>query len=242
MDLAKRNSQSKIIFGPGDKLQFLEEVAFDQNATDFDARVAVAIANRTDKHTGAARVGQGTIAKYIGGTERGVRLSVDRLERLGHLGIERAKRGTPIGGRGKANTYRPITRNRVPGFKPETRNGVPGLEAQTRNLTTVNQEGDDTKPGMGVPTLPNTYLNSSLPRSAGALEGASSRWQEIERGLSTKIGEDKAQAWFTGVSVFSETATEVVLLVPQGIRRKHIEGNFMPAIEAVCGKTVRLAA
>jgi hypothetical protein len=240
MDLAKRDSQSKIIFGPGDKLKFIEQVARDPRANHFDARVAIAISARVDKFSGAARVGREALASATASTVRGVHKSVRRLERLGHLAIEHAARKP---GRGHANTYRPAIRVNSRAPFSDGKGEQPCTHSDPKRVNSVTRKGEqrDTKGCTAVHTLPNTYLDSSLPRSAGALEGALSRWQEIKEGLSMKIGRDKTEAWFDSVTVAAETEGELVLLVPQGIRRKHIEGNFMPAIEAVCGKPVRLA-
>jgi len=107
MDLNKRDSKVKeIVFGPGDKLWFLEQVAQDSKAIGIDSKVAVALANRVDKFSGTATVGQPWIASYVGASERHVRRSIYRLCRLGHLSIEHIARGRALGGRHLANIYR----------------------------------------------------------------------------------------------------------------------------------------
>ena len=52
------NAARQIIFGPGDKLAWLEGVAFDAKATPLEARIAIALSNRIDKFTGKATVDQ----------------------------------------------------------------------------------------------------------------------------------------------------------------------------------------
>ena len=130
-----------IIFGPGDKLRWLEIIATDSRATAFDVRLAVAITNRIDKFSGLAVIGQEWLAQFIGGTARGVRKAADHLESLGHVEIERAEGKIAFGGRGKANVYKPKTRNGGSGFNgenPERSFRVYGQE--TRNGEALNPE------------------------------------------------------------------------------------------------------
>src|SRR5262245_58037896 len=109
--------------------------------TDLDSRVAISIADRIDKFTGKALVGQDWISKAIDRTERSVRQSISRLVHLGLLDI------TPGGGRGRVNAYRPLR------SKPGTK--LPGLAPQTRQITTLNPADYDIKPGTQSPPLPN---------------------------------------------------------------------------------------
>ena len=110
-----RQPDRPIVFGPGDKLAWLEAIAMHPEATDIDPRVGLAISNRIDKHTGLSVVSAAWIAKWIGRKagkrppqgglvpgERSVQGSINRIKRLG--GIEVAVGG----GRHRANTYRPL--------------------------------------------------------------------------------------------------------------------------------------
>ena len=125
MDLNKSNSKGKeIVFGPGDKLRFLEQVAFDPNASDFDARVCIALANRIDKYTGRAICSQATLAKLSSGSQRGVGKSTHRLERLGHLSVTRTGGRFAQGGKRLANVYQPIVKERRSLTEAETQ-GTP---------------------------------------------------------------------------------------------------------------------
>jgi hypothetical protein len=229
-----------IVFGPGDKLQWLEAIANDRRAQPFDVRLAVGISNRIDKHIGTATIGQIWLATFIGGTDRGVRKSGDRLAALGHLTIDRSEtcRADAVrrsfGGRGKANVYRPIkpqkTRNSGSGFSSQNPER-PFLvyDGKTRNGATLNPEQRSTKPGTVVPPLPNTYQNSSYPGAIEASDPNTDRWLAVKRGLERRIGTDVVAGWFNKLTVSSITPREVVLIAPNKFIRHTIEGGTLGA-------------
>jgi hypothetical protein len=84
-----------------------KQLCADPSLTDFDFRVAYALAEWTLSHTGCARVKQATLASDVGGTSRGVQKSLRRIAGRGHLRIEDNSK------RGEANAYWPIIRNEV---------------------------------------------------------------------------------------------------------------------------------
>jgi hypothetical protein len=88
------------VFGPGDKLAWLEAVAFDPRSTPFEARIAIALSNRIDKFTGNATIGQVWLAGRVHGTERVVRTALKPLASRQHLTIE------PSRGRRLAHVYK----------------------------------------------------------------------------------------------------------------------------------------
>jgi hypothetical protein len=59
-----------IIFGPGDKLRWLEAIVTAHGTAPFDAAVGIAITNRIDKYTATAVIGQDWIARFAGGGRR----------------------------------------------------------------------------------------------------------------------------------------------------------------------------
>jgi len=75
----------EVVFHAGSKLSWLEAIARDRDATDFDLRVAMAISNRTKGDGIARNASQDWIGRYIGATPRGVRKSIEHLRSLGHL-------------------------------------------------------------------------------------------------------------------------------------------------------------
>jgi hypothetical protein len=102
----------EVIFHAGFKLSWLEGIARDRGATDFDMKVGVAISNRT-KADGVARyASQPWIARYIGASVHGVQQSIKRLSALGHLEpirneLSGGRDGRPaFGGNGHATEYR----------------------------------------------------------------------------------------------------------------------------------------
>ena len=82
-----------------------KQLCADPYLTDFDFRVAYALAEWTLRNTGCARVRQAQLARDAGGTPRGVQNSLYRIASRGHLRIEdNSKRGT-------FNRYWPVIRD-----------------------------------------------------------------------------------------------------------------------------------
>lgn len=201
--------QRPIIFGPGDKLRWLEAVASDQRATAFDVRVAVAISNRIDKFTGTATIGQVWLAEFIRGTDRGVRKSADHLEEIGHLNIVRSEGKTAFGGRGKANVYAP----------------------KTRNGATQNPERHDTKPRTAVPPLPKRLPNI-LPNGGGGSsntvlgEHPEGDWRTILSVLGNHLDHEIMRGWFADIDLEAMDDNEAVLSAPSQFKRTYVQNHF----------------
>jgi hypothetical protein len=199
-----------IIFGPGDKLRWLEAVAFSPSATAFHARLAIALNSRIDKHVGTATVGQQWLASKTGGTERGVRKALLRMQRLGLLVASR-----PATGRGNATIYRPITpmeetRNDGSAFYAERRNGGSG---ERRNGEAQNPEPASTKPGTVVPILPKILQSSSYP-VATERDPNQLTWLSVKEKMKAHLGADMVAGWFEGLTVQSISQNQVVMTAP----------------------------
>jgi hypothetical protein len=81
-----------------------KQLCADGQLTDFDFRVAYALAERTLRDTLCARVSQALLARDIGATPRGIQKSLRRIAGRGHLHIEDNSK------RGAFNRYWPIIR------------------------------------------------------------------------------------------------------------------------------------
>lgn len=227
--------EKSIYYGTGDKLAWLEAVASDRKATAFDVRVSVALSNRIDKYNGRAVISQMWLANFVGGTDRGVRASAERLERLGYLSVERTEitngKGRHFGGRGKSNVYVPIK------VKNKTRNGnsTPAPEnpeqqnTKTWNEAARNPEPASAKPGTAVPPLPNIYLNSSC--SISQLDGVADedgRWKSVKDDL-LKHGVTQAEctSWIDRLKFEGIEEDTAVLLAPTNFIRDSISQSTM---------------
>jgi hypothetical protein len=81
------------------KLKWLDAVGMAVGKDHFAAHVAMIIGYHMNSETGDTFVGRETIADLVGGHVRTVELSIQKLEGLGLLSVERAR------GRGHVNTY-----------------------------------------------------------------------------------------------------------------------------------------
>ena len=225
-----RGPNRTIVFGPGDKLRWLEGVVCNPGTNHIDASVAVAITNRIDKFTGAAIISQAWLAIFAGATDRGVRISIGRMETLNLLLIERPR---PMpGGRGKANIYRPLL----------TRNGRSGLIERNpeqplqelRNSAAANGERSTSKTGTVVPTLPNTYLISSGANCGEADASGDVLWRSIKSNLATKLTLDVTEAWFGQVRINSIEDSEIVLIASNRFQAAYIENHFWRQVLDAC--------
>jgi hypothetical protein len=203
-----------IIFGPGDKLAWLEDVATHPDTTDLDARMAVAITNRINKYTGVATVGQQWIAKYIGRGERSVRDSSHRLERFHLMGIKRST------GRGHANSYRP-NRN-----KEGHRRSPPAMR-ESQQIATTKAAIRDTKGGGQPPPLPKSHLNSSSGAETGREEIAGIvSWLAVKERLEKQLKPGEIASWIDPLKLIRLTEHEVVLGALNEFVCRRIENNY----------------
>lgn len=203
--------------GPGDKLRWLEHIAFHPHASEFHVRIAVAISNRVDKFSGIATVGQEWIAEKIGATGRGVRSAGDRMQALGFFEITRSK------GRGLANTYRLIL---PPINLAEKRNGGSSFASEKRNGEAQKEERGSTKRGTAVPPLPKYYQNSSSDDDDG-LDPLTVRWQSVKRRIAKTVRPGDMESWVNKLSMKRATEHEAVLVAPTRFHCAHIENGYL---------------
>ncbi len=213
-----------IIFGPGDKLRWLEAVAFSADATNFHSRLAIALSNRIDKYEGTATISQEWLAAKIGATDRGVRKAIKRMEVAGLLVAARVPNG-----RGAATVYRPLTplKETRKGVSSITRNGG---SSETRNNEAGNLEPRNTKPGMTVPpvpkSLPKTLQTAAIP-IVQSCDPNEITWQSVKEKMKASLGADVVSAWFDPLRVHEITETEVVMTAPNEFCKHFIEQHLL---------------
>ncbi|MFI5011755.1 MAG: hypothetical protein ACHQAY_05360 [Hyphomicrobiales bacterium] len=191
---------SEVIFPAGAKLKLLALITYDRGCTPFDLRVAMALVDRTDRHSGQVRLTQKWIATKISRpskktgetTERGVRKAIGRLEALGYLEAIRNPLGMgsdgrqASGGKGGATVYRLKfpTRNGGSGNGDERRNS--GSGSDTRNGEALEPERRSKIAGTGVPPI---SLRKNPEESSNAREGAANG-RGVSRGAKEGSQED----------------------------------------------------
>lgn len=121
-----------------------KQLCADSYLTDFDFRVAYALAERTLRDTGCARISQTLLVRDVDGTRRGVQKSLRRIAGRGHLEIEDNSK------RGALNRYWPIVRD-------DLASDVEGINARSHPPD--------------LPELP--FAGGCEPRFAGGANGGS---------------------------------------------------------------------
>jgi hypothetical protein len=208
----------EIIFHAGFKLSWLEGIARDRGATDFDLKVGVALSNRT-KADGVARyASQPWIARYIGASVHGVQQSLKRLSALGHLEpirneLSGGRDGRPaFGGNGHATEYRLL--------KKKPPNSAGGSVARTPNgETTIGQAANPQPPSREPPVAvhPISYLSNkdSLAHPcAHARDGIAAKWLAVKGRLANELGRDVFESWFSKLTLV-QLSDGVMILRPQ---------------------------
>ncbi len=201
-----------IIFGPGDKLRWLEAVAFHPEMKNFHSRLAIALSNRIDKYEGTATISQEWLARKTSATVRGVRKGLKAMEVVCLLMVARAPNG-----RGMSAVYRPLRSTE------EARNGGP---RETRNDETKNPERESAKPGTPVPIVPKTPPKILQGDALQVVQGRDPNeltWQSVKEKLKASLGPDKVRAWFDPLRVQAILQTEVVMIAPTKFHKHWIE-------------------
>lgn len=195
------------VFHAGAKLTWIESIVRDRRTTPFDRMVAVALSSFASVDRIVRKASQERIARFVGGTERGVRGSIKRLRDLGHL--EPLPVDGAAFGREHVTEYRLLT-------PPQTRNG------ETRNGDAQKAERKDTKLGTAVPPYPLRIRKESFAHADARGGGPQGErwldrcWQAIKErlGASEHFGEDKVEAWLSKLGVASITDGEVIMTAP----------------------------
>ena len=223
----------------GDKLRWIEAVAFDSRATDFDSRVATCISSQINPMTGKAIISQAAIAAKIDCTDRAVRTSTERMATLGHLWIDRSeskKRGEQTfggAGRGKANIY-------VPNLaKPGAAD--PHSDLRMRSLGSEKEDRDNAKRGMptresrnassSLSTDLHTYSFGPVPSAAEGAAGTGRHpdgeiWKAILANLERQLGADVMASWSCRIDLISIDEIEIQLSAPTKYVQQQITNRF----------------
>jgi hypothetical protein len=221
----------EVIFHAGSKLSWIEGVARDRGATDFDVKVAVAISNRT-KGDGVARyASQPWIARYIGASVHGVQQSVRRLSALGHLEpirneLSGGRDGRPaFGGNGHATEYRLL--------KKETPNRGGGSVVRTPNgETPIGQAANPQPPSREPPMAvhPISYLSNkdSLAHArAHAGGGDAAKWLAVKSRLAEELGRDVFESWFSKIALVQLSDGVATLRPPSKFAARWLTDHYL---------------
>jgi hypothetical protein len=190
-----------IPFHAGHKLAWLEQVAADRNASDFQVRVAISVTRRTDR-SGVAIAGQESIAGFINASSRGVRNALRGLAELEH--IDRQDEG--VGGRGVVGKYSLLSKQActAEGKIDQTRSGITRNEQtgpdKTRNSESENAEQQLTKAGNCVPTESCSSIDSLKESSDDHQAAVSFEWEQVLQSAMSRYGADVFVSWFSKLS------------------------------------------
>lgn len=159
------------------KLDWLDQVAADRFISPVGFKVAYAISGFINKATGEAFPGQEKIAAVAGLTSRCVRDWTAELVEHGHLEIT-----VPLG-RGHANIYRPVLKNRNGGSSfdgQENRNGCSAILDKSGTVASENRNGGVVKAEHAFRSEPllNPVIN---PESARAPKNIPTKGGKAER-------------------------------------------------------------
>ena len=221
----------EVIFHAGFKLSWLEGIARDRGATDFDVKVAVAISNRT-KGDGVARyASQPWIARYIGASVHGVQQSIKRLGALGHLEpiknvLGGGRDGRPaFGGNGHATEYRLL--------KKETPKSGAGSASRTlHGETSFGQAANPPPPSREPPMAvhPISYLSNkdSLAHArAHARDGIAAKWLAVKSRLAEELGHDVFKSWFSTVTLVRLSDGVLILRPPSKFAARWLTDHYL---------------
>jgi hypothetical protein len=133
------------------KLKWLDAVGRAAGKDHFTAHVAMIVGYHMNSDTGDTFVGRETIADLIVGHVRTVELSIQKLEALGFLRVERAR------GRGRVNTYTMAFPEKAVSTPPiETEKAVPRPPINTgEKAVPADLKGGETPPKTRSPHRPN---------------------------------------------------------------------------------------
>jgi hypothetical protein len=224
----ERNAQ-QIMVSAGDKLRWLESIAFSSASTSFDARVAIALSNRINKYTALITIDQVWLAAKTSATVRGVRKALTRLIKGSYLKLEK-----PSSGPGRANVYRPILPASVQSGNPRSASN----KSESRNHESVKPERPHLNTDPSVPTLPPHYQHLSQRRTAEAIETnlisdptnknpVDLDWGHVKKELANMFGSGVVVSWFDKIAVVDITSDSVVMAAPNKFVRDYVDANYL---------------
>lgn len=177
------------------KLKWLDAVSMAVGKDHFAAHVAMIIGYHMNSDTGDTFVGRDTIADLIGAHVRTVELSIQKLEGLGVLRVQRAR------GRGHVNTYTmafPEKAVPAPPFEKENAVPTPPFSSEEKAVRD-DAKGGETPPKTRCPDRPNLKditlskktLENSVEENAAAAPRATPQPQPVERPPAPKRMSDQ---------------------------------------------------
>lgn len=206
-------------FHAGHKLAWLEQVASDRRASDFQVRVAIAVSRRADR-TGLAAAGQEGLANFIGATDRGVRNALRELGQFAHL--QRENDGAS--GRGVVGRYRLVLLgDGAESGNDEARNAQV-TPSHSRYSQDATPETTQNKAGSVVPPLPYTSLESL----GGRLDETelASDWKAILESATSRFGPDVAASWFSQLAIGGIDDDVGIIVAPNRFFADHVFAQY----------------
>ena len=200
------------------KLAAVDRLLVDKRATDLDFRVFWYLVSAADRETGIARRKQQTIADALGRTRRGVQQSLDRLEAFSYIIVETKEGGTYASGYrivlGKANADSSSvnTNANVDSSFVSTKANAssPFVERRRmRHAKKANATAEKGEPSF-APILPLNHLDIPSRARTKRLDGLGPAGAVLQQDL----GDDVFRAWFSKVTIESETEEKLVLRAP----------------------------
>lgn len=214
---ARRRPSAAQIF-TAQKLAAVDRLLIDKRATDLDFRVFWYLVSASDRETGIARRKQQTIADALRRTRRGVQQSLDRLAAHAFIIIETKEGGT------YANGYRIV-------LEKASEDSLSVSTNANRDSSFVRTKANPTSPFAGrrrkghekkangaaekgeppfAPILPLNHLDIPSRAWVGRPKGLGPAGTVLQQ----DIGNDVFHAWFSKVTIESETEEKLVLRAP----------------------------
>ena len=208
-------------------MEWTDAMALDAELSHVAFRIGCIIGAHFNRNSGDTYVGQATIARLAGVSDRTVRTAIAELEHRGYLAVERAELGTHVrktkagafpirsaGGRGVANAYRPAFQKACLSATSRGQQLVAAVDralSKTRENEAVNVEAGFQVSGAetwknGVGNLeagfhPTLKTPSCIEQEGEPIERARARVDRFAIALQARIGDFKFRKWFAEVTV-----------------------------------------
>jgi hypothetical protein len=210
------------------KLAAVDRLLVDARATDQDFRVFWYLVSAADRKSGIARRKQQTIADALGRTRRGVQLSLGRLEALGYIIVEIKEGGS------YASAYQIVVEPDADTFSGTNANvGLSSVCAKAnassspvekRRMKRSEKANPETKEGEPsfAPILPLNHLDIPSCTLAQRKIGLGPAGAILQR----ELGIDIFNAWFSKVTIESETEDKLILRAPTKFCASRLTRDF----------------